>query len=120
MALDSHRATSHESDPDWARQRHPVASTSSSNNPFRYTAPDSGVPFERVDLDSVDEPVDETADILLDDGGSADEVMRIRGGATVDDDEDDGDGLDEDEVELGCLRKISSAWDVDLSVGKGG
>ncbi|GAA6037721.1 hypothetical protein JCM8097_002307 [Rhodosporidiobolus ruineniae] len=60
------------------------------------------------------------------------EAMRLRGGATVEDaDEEDeeadeegseydDDEIDEDEVELGLLAPMPAEWDVDFAVGKVG
>lgn len=50
-------------------------------------------------------------------------VLRIRGGASGElefEEGDELDGMDEDEVELGCLAPMTSDWNVDLAVGKVG
>ncbi|GAA5827890.1 hypothetical protein JCM11251_007718 [Rhodosporidiobolus azoricus] len=63
--------------------------------------------------------------------GEEQDALRLRGGATVEDiddeEEDEGDEeeydddeIDEDEVELGLLQSMPEYWDVDYAVGKVG
>lgn len=106
-------------DPPLPPPRHP-------STIIRATSTGTGLDIEPVELIPDDELVeDEIDEILLDDDAVPTEgVLRIRGGGDIDspydEDDDDNEGMDEDEVELGCLRKISSTWDVDFDVGKVG
>lgn len=97
---------------------------------FRYSNPGAKT---LTDIDGMTTDVDEyLVESALDDDELVEDVhldeitqpMRLRGGGPESDDEDDEDenedGLDEDEVELGCVRTMSSDWNVDLSVGKVG
>lgn len=108
--------------------------------------PKSDDEYQHIEHSQTEVAMDENEDGDLVEGGEAlliSPVMRLKGGASegvveeadiidvgplslVDDDEEefdeDDDGMDEDEVELGCLEPIKKGetWDVDMAVGKVG